>query len=315
MIEYMEVDKMPSFSYTVKEELCSEITDRDKKYACLYGMLISAKYFDFDKIVFQTKNDKVFALFKELILSVVKNKSALKITEKINKTGSCTYSAELLSDVEKILNRYKYFSGDNTRRVISENIDTNNLPAFLIGLFLASGSVIDPNKEYHLEFVTPYAEMADEIKNLLIHVGVGVKLSERKGFYIVYLKESESIEDLLTYMGATMSSLEIMNVKILKDVRNKANRISNCDTANIEKSIAAASKQVEDIELIEKTIGFGSLSDDLREIAEIRLENPDFSLRELGQALEKPISRSGVNHRMKKLSAIAEEIRNNKCHS
>jgi len=307
--------KMPSFSYTVKEELCSEITDRDKKYACLYGMLISAKCFDFDKIVFQTKNDKVFALFKELILSAINNKSALKTTEKINKTGSVTYSAELLSDTEKILNRYKYFDGNNTRKIISENIDINNLPAFLIGLFLASGSVIDPNKEYHLEFVTPYAEMANEIKNLLIHVGVSVKLSERKGSYIVYLKESESIEDLLTYMGATMSSLEIMNVKILKDVRNKANRISNCDTANIEKSIAAASKQVEDIEFIEKTIGFGSLSEDLRDIAEIRLENPDYSLRELGQALEKPISRSGVNHRMKKLSAIAEDIRNNKYRS
>ena len=307
--------KMPSFSYTVKEELCSEITDRDKKYACLYGRLISAKCFDFDKIVFQTKNDKVFALFKELILSAINNKLALKTTEKINKTGSVTYSAELLSDTEKILNRYKYFDGNNTRKIISENIDINNLPAFLIGFFLASGSVIDPNKEYHLEFVTPYAEMANEIKNLLIHVGVSVKLSERKGSYIVYLKESESIEDLLTYMGATMSSLEIMNVKILKDVRNKANRISNCDTANIEKSIAAASKQVEDIEFIEKTIGFGSLSEDLRDIAEIRLENPDYSLRELGQALEKPISRSGVNHRMKKLSAIAEDIRNNKYRS
>lgn len=307
---------MPSFSYTVKEELCSEITDRDKKYACLYGMLISAKSFDFDKIVFQTKNDKVFSLFKELVSGVVKNKSSLKIIEKINKTGSYTYSVEISSDMaEYILNRYKYFKGDNTRRIISENIDTNNLPAFLIGLFLASGSVIDPNKEYHLEFVIPFADMADEIKNLLIHVGVGVKLSERKGVYIVYLKESESIEDLLTYMGATMSSLEIMNVKILKDVRNKANRISNCDTANIEKSIAAAAKQVEDIEFIEKTIGFGGLSEDLREIAEIRLENPDFSLRELGQALEKPISRSGVNHRMKKLSAIAEDIRKNKYRS
>lgn len=306
---------MPSFSYTVKEELCSEITDRDKKYACLYGMLISAKHFDFDRIVFQTKNDKVFALFEELISTVIKNKTEIKIVKKMNKTGSCTYSAELTSDTDKILNRYKYFDGDDTRRVISENIDTNNLPAFLIGLFLASGSVIDPNKEYHLEFVTSYAEMADEIKNLLIHVGVGAKLSERKGLYIVYLKESESIEDLLTYMGATMSSLEIMNVKILKDVRNKANRISNCDTANIEKSIAAATKQVEDIEFIEKTIGFGSLSEDLREIAEIRLENPDYSLKELGQALEKPISRSGVNHRMKKLSAIAEDIRNNKYRS
>lgn len=305
---------MPSFSYTVKEELCSEITDRDKKYACLYGMLISAKQFDFEKIVFQTKNDKVFALFKELILPVIKNKSSLKITEKTNKTGVCMYSAEL-SDTEGVLNRYKYFSGDNTRRIISENIDTNNLPAFLIGLFLASGSVIDPNKEYHLEFVTPYSEMSDEIRNLLIHVGVSVKISERKGFFIIYLKESESIEDLLTYMGATMSSLEIMNVKILKDVRNKANRISNCDTANIEKSIAASAKQVEDIEFIEKTIGFSSLSEDLREMAEIRLENPDYSLRELGQALEKPISRSGVNHRMKKLSAIAEEVRANKYRS
>ncbi len=307
---------MPSFSYTVKEELCSEITDRDKKYACLYGMLISAKHFSFEKIVFQTKNDRVFSLFKELVFGVIKNKSSLKITEKVNKAGVYTYSAEISSEMsEYILNRYKYFDGSDTRRIISENIDTNNLPAFLIGIFLASGSVIDPNKEYHLEFVTPFADMADEIKKFLVHVGVSVKLSERKGVYIVYLKESESIEDLLTYMGATMSSLEIMNVKILKDVRNKANRISNCDTANIEKSIAAAAKQVEDIEFIEKTIGFGGLSEDLREIAEIRLENPDFSLRELGQALEKPISRSGVNHRMKKLSAIAEDIRKNKYRS
>ncbi len=304
---------MPSFSYTVKEELCSEITDRDKKYACLYGMLISAKHFSFEKIVFQTKNDKVFSLFKELISGVIKNRSLLKITEKANKAGVCTYSAEISSEMsECILNRYKYFDGNDTRRIISENIDTNNLPAFLIGLFLASGSIIDPNKEYHLEFVTSFAEIAEEIRRLLVHVGVSVKLSERKGVYIVYLKESESIEDLLTYMGATMSSLEIMNVKILKDVRNKANRISNCDTANIEKSIAAAAKQVEDIEFIEKTMGFGGLSEDLREIAEIRLENPDFSLRELGQALEKPISRSGVNHRMKKLSAIADDIRKNK---
>ena len=303
---------MPSFSYMVKQELCSEITDRDKKYACLYGMLIAAKCFDFDKIVFQTKNDKVFSLFKELISDILKDKSLLNISEKTNTSGGCIYTAEITHGAETILNRYKYFRGDNTRRIISENTDTNGLPAFLIGLFLASGSIIDPNKEYHLEFVTPYENMAIEIQNLLIIVGVNAKLFERKGIYIVYLKESECIEDLLTYMGATMSSLEIMNVKILKDVRNKANRISNCDTANIEKSIAAAAKQVEDIELIERTAGLGNLSDELREIAEIRLENPDYSLRELGQALEKPIGRSGVNHRMKKLSAIAENIRNNK---
>ena len=128
----------------------------------------------------------------------------------------------------------------------------------------------------------------------------------------MYIKESENIEDVLTFMGASMSSLEIMNVKILKDVRNKANRIANCDSANIEKTIAASYKQIDDIEYIMNPAGFDSLSDELREIAEARMENPDMSLRELGQALTKPISRSGVNHRMRKLSLIAEELRKRK---
>lgn len=124
------------------------------------------------------------------------------------------------------------------------------------------------------------------------------------------MKDSESIEDTLTFMGATLSSLDLMNIKILKDVRNKTNRIANCDIANIEKAINAAGKQIADIELIERTIGFGELTKELREIAEMRLENPELSLRELGQMLPKPIGRSGVNHRMMKLAAIAEEIRN-----
>ncbi len=303
---------MPSFSYCVKEELCTEITDNDKKYACLYGMLLFSKQLEFDGIAFQTENDKVADLFKSLTSEVLKKNAGIEISEKTKKSGAKTYVLSTDgSGSEILLNRYRIFKGENTRRFIPENIDTNSLPAFFIGAFLAAGSMIDPNKEYHLEFVTPYENLRDEIKNLLLLIGINAKLSERKGLYVVYIKESENIEDLLTFTGATMSSLEIMNVKILKDVRNKANRIANCDAANIEKTVAASAKQVEDIEYIQKTSGLGGLSDELREIAEIRLENPELSLRELGQALEKPIGRSGVNHRMKKLSEIADKLREN----
>lgn len=304
---------MPTFSYVVKEELCSEITDRDKKYACLYGMLLFSKSFGYDKILFQTEHDKVAELFCALVSDVLKRRDAAKTVTKMKKNGTVSYVITIgnSEDVKKLLSQYKLFEGKNTRDIIHENIDTNSLPAFLIGAFLASGSMIDPNKEYHLEFVSPHEQLCAELCNLLLLIGVTAKVSERKGLCIAYIKESENIEDLLTFMGATMSSLEIMNVKILKDVRNKANRIANCDAANIEKTVEASAKQVEDIEYIEKTAGLGSLSDDLREIAEIRLENPELSLRELGQALSEPISRSGVNHRMKKLSQIADNLRQN----
>ncbi len=301
---------MPSFSYTVKEELVSEINDRDKKYVCLYSMLLFCKQFDTDGIAMQTEHDKVASLFSSLVDDVLGKRNAVTQVEKQKKTGTSYYLT--VGDEEnrkKLLSLYRYHDGEDTRRVISENFETNSLGAFLTGAFLAAGSMIDPNKGYHLEYVTPYRRLCDELKEILSLIGVMAKISERKGNYIVYVKESENIEDALTFMGASMSSLEIMNVKILKDVRNKANRIANCDSANIEKTVAASYKQIDDIEYIMNTAGFGSLSDELREIAEIRLEYPEMSLRELGQALEKPISRSGVNHRMRKLSAIAEELR------
>ena len=135
------------------------------------------------------------------------------------------------------------------------------------------------------------------------------KYVERKGLYVLYFKGSEDIEDMLTLMGATKSSIELMNVKILKDVRNKANRIANCDAANIERTLKASEKQIEDIEYIMNTEGLESLTPELRNMAELRLENPDVSLKELGEMLDKPVGRSGANHRLKKLMEIAEQIR------
>ncbi len=174
---------------------------------------------------------------------------------------------------------------------------------------MSCGSITEPIKEYHLEFAVPYYELTQDLLKLLTSVGINAKYTERKNAYVIYLKDSESIEDLLTLMGATMSSIDLMNVKIYKDVRNKANRIANCDSANIERTLKASERQITDIEYIMATEGLDSLSPELRNAAEIRLENPDVSLKELGEMLDKPVGRSGANHRLKKLSEIAERIR------
>ena len=148
-----------------------------------------------------------------------------------------------------------------------------------------------------------------DLTELLGEIGFNVKSTERKGNHVIYMKDSEVIEDLITFMGATMSSIELMNVKILKDVRNKANRIANCDAANIDRTLKASDKQIADIEYIADKIGMENMPPDLAEIAEVRLEFPEMSLKELGEELEKPLGRSGVNHRLKRISALAEQLR------
>lgn len=300
-----------SFTYTVKEELCSHITDRDKKYACLYGMLLFSKQFDLSKITFQTEHEKVAELYCSLVDDVLKGQSIVSITktDKKNKSPSYLMNIENKRNREALFAIYKIPPEEKVHRIQQDNIDINGLDVFLMGAFLACGGIIDPNKEYHLEFVTSYLILIDELQQLLLTLGINSKRAERKGLQVLYTKDSENVEDLLTFMGATMCSLEIMNIKILKDIRNKANRIANCDSANIEKTVEASSRQVAEIECIEKNVGLNYLSNELREIAEIRLEYPELSLRELGEMLERPIGRSGANHRMKKISAIAEEIR------
>jgi DNA-binding protein WhiA len=191
-----------------------------------------------------------------------------------------------------------------------EIVSIGSLGVFTAGVFLASGSVNDPEKEYHLEFCSPEEKIAEELISLLGEIGVNAGITVRRGQYIVYIKGSESIEDTLTFINAQQCTLELMNVKIYKDVRNKANRITNCDNANINKVVKASMKQVEDIKLIAEKRGLESLTDELRQVAEIRLESIGLSLQDIGESLEPPISRSGVNHRFKKLAKIADEIRN-----
>jgi hypothetical protein len=181
---------------------------------------------------------------------------------------------------------------------------------FLRGVFLGCGTVSDPDKNYHLELNIPDESRADRLFMLITESGIAVKKGVRKSRPILYIKESELISDFLTFIGAGVNSMEIMNAKILKEVRNNVNRAVNCDAANIEKTTRAASRQIADIELIYKKKGAEFLPPELRQIAELRLNNFELSLKEIGETCEPRLSRSGVFHRLEKINSIAEKLRN-----
>lgn len=179
--------------------------------------------------------------------------------------------------------------------------------AFLRGAFLAGGSVSDPEKTYHLEIYSHNDILAHEISRIINKFKLHAKVAKRKGNYIIYLKEGENIVDFLNIMGAHLALMDLENIRILKEMRNNVNRIVNCETANLEKTVSASLRQVEDIKFIRDNIGFGNLPRNLREIAEVRLQYPDASLKELGEMLSPQLGKSGVNHRLHKLGRIAEE--------
>ncbi len=181
--------------------------------------------------------------------------------------------------------------------------------SFIRGMFLAAGSVNDPNKAYHFEIVVKNLDMAQAVKEIINSFQLEAKVVKRKKYYVVYLKEGSMIVDILNVMEAYVSLMDMENIRILKDMRNDINRRVNCETANIKKTVSAARKQIEDIEYIEKTKGLKYLNETLRELAQLRLEEPDANLAELGEMLNPPVSKSGVNHRLRKISSIADSLR------
>ena len=181
--------------------------------------------------------------------------------------------------------------------------------AFLRGAYLCIGSMSDPEKSYHLEFVCVRLAQAMQLQEILIDFEIEAKIVRRKKYYVVYIKEGSGIVELLGVMEAHVSLMNLENLRILKEMRNSINRRVNCEAANITKTVNAAAKQVEDIMLIRDTYGLGQLPDNLREMAEARLEYPDATLKELGEYLNPPVGKSGVNHRLRKLSELAEKIR------
>ena len=297
---------MISFSNQVKQELCTTITDRDKAYACLYGMLLFARQLRQDEILMQSESEAFYELMPRLFRQVFGD----RVQPRMETGQHGTLYSVSLTDPEQariVLEQYHIILPE--RPLEMTNVVTNSLGSFTAGAFLSCGSMTDPNKEYHLEFVLPCAQLEEPFSQILLAIGVNAKTVLRKSMPVVYLKHSEQIEDLLTFMGAQQGTIDFINIEILKNVRNKANRISNCDIANINKVMLAAERQIKDILLIDERMGLDALSPDLQQMALLRMDNPELSLKELGELLDPPIGRSGVNHRLKRLQVLADSLR------
>ncbi len=209
----------------------------------------------------------------------------------------------------KLLEFFGHSSNELVLRINRANISNDCcFGAFIRGVFLACGTVTSPTKNYHFEFVITHRRLCDDLILILNEMDLSPKYIERNGSHIVYFKDSENIEDILTIMGATNSSLELMGIKMQKDMRNSVNRKVNFEVANITRTIEASRVQISAIEYIESHGGLDSLPNILIEIAILRKNNPDKSLLDLGAMLKNPISRSGVNHRLCRIVRIAQEM-------
>ena len=181
--------------------------------------------------------------------------------------------------------------------------------AFIRGAFLSSGSISAPEKFYHFEIVCTTEDKAVQLKNIIQYFNIDAKIVERKKHFVVYIKEGAGIVDILNVMEAHVALMDLENVRILKEMRNSVNRKVNCETANLKKTVSAAVKQIEDIKFIRDKVGLSVLSDNLEEMARLRLDNPDASLKELGEMLTPAVGKSGVNHRLRKICEIADDLR------
>ena len=228
-------------------------------------------------------------------------------------TGKYIYEEQPVSAKNSFTERRKTYNikgGTDLSKDPKETYkDFESKRAFLRGAFIASGSFTDPNKSYQFEISTEILWQAEELKRLLAEFDINARIMERRDRFVVYIKDGSAIEDVLNVIGAHKALLEFENIRILKEMRESVNRQVNCETANINKAVAASMKQLEDIELIRETIGLDSLDDNLKRICIARLENPDVALSELGNLMTPPLGKSGVNHRFRKLSSIADEIR------
>ena len=300
-----------SFSSDIKKELCDvrELSPQQAE-AMLYGIMYASRM-DEGRPLIQTENIDLMNAAAELIRAVFPNVRT-GIVRLVKNSGSL-YTLKIRSGWEDIAERFGDFSSISREAVSGGDEESG---AFLRGVFVSCGSVTDPNKEYHLELVLPENDRTPALLDFIAEHGMSLKETARGGARskktVLYAKESELIEDCLTYIGAANHSVEIMQVKIVKDFRNRVNRSVNCENANLDKTVAASNKSTADIEYIFSTMGADWLSPDLRETARLRVENPEMSLSELCGMFPEKISRSGLNHRLKKLSKLAEELRSSR---
>lgn len=300
-----------SFSYNTKLELCRIEPEQAccEKAEC-YGLLLCAKSFSPLSVTLVTEHPMVARRAAQLAAQVTGAIVDVRTAVSYHRS-SYTLTVQQPQERSRVLAAFGHSGREISLRVNRSNLENECCRAsFLRGVFLSCGTVTDPVKDYHLEFILPYMNLAKDVMTLL-REGPDFQpaLVNRKGSFIVYIKGGDRIADLLAYLGAGGAAMELMQVRMVKEVRNNVNRQTNFETANIDKTVGASARQVEAICKIRDTVGLSGLPEELRETAELRLEYPELSLRELGQLFQNPVSRSGVNHRLRRLMEEAESIK------
>jgi DNA-binding protein WhiA len=258
---------------------------------------------------------RVFSIIKKLYdiqpeIIIRKNNKFKKHVSYILVIPAAFGGSRILNDLKQVTYEFNIERESNMSLESDNNLKKSCCKrAFLRGAFLAGGSISDPEKNYHLEITSHSSKTASFVCQAAFRFDLNAKVVERKGNFVIYLKEGENLVDFLNIIGAHSALLELENVRILKGMRNDVNRIVNCETANLEKTVNASVRQIENIKYIKEHMGFDNLSDNLREIAELRLKYCDANLKELGEYLCPPVGKSGVNHRLRKLEMIAEDLR------
>lgn len=312
-----------SFSGEIKEEL-STVTDAGRhcrlaELAAIISGCGQVMIDEDDRFELEVRTENVCLARK--YYSLVKKLFGIQATVVLRKnevlTKSATYhlTVEDHEDAVQILKETCILDENGFVREVVEYSQRSLLRkecckrAYIRGAFLATGSVSDPQKSYHLEIVCQQKERAEVLKEVMQELSMDARIVTRKKNDVVYLKEGEQILSFLASIGATQHLFAMENVRILKEMRNNLNRQVNCETANLNKTVSAAVRQIEDIRYIEACGEFKNLPENLREMAEVRLAYPDMALKDLGEMLTPPVGKSGVNHRLRKLGEIAEKLK------
>ncbi|MCI9508999.1 MAG: DNA-binding protein WhiA [Angelakisella sp.] len=299
-----------SYTQRAKSEIMENRSLRSRfKNQQGYGLLLFGRTYGPGSITLATQQQEVARYYAAAITRAVKLTGTITTREEASGGQSAfQVRVDAPSDRRALLNHYAMLYPEGiTYELLGGD---EGAAAFVGGAFLACGSLADPEKKYHLEFAPPRPETAAVLTGILGEVGFLPKTAQRRGRAIIYTHDSTQMEDLLTFISCPLMSLDVMNAKILKERRNAANRAANCDNANIDKVVGAAEGQIRDIRRLMGDQGLTALPEELRELAALRLENPEASLRELGARLG--LSRSGVNHRLRRIAELAGAIQKEK---
>lgn len=304
-----------SFASDTKNELCKIVPQQCCRKAECYGLLLFGRNFSPACVSLTTENlgaARRAAQFTAEITGAIMDVATMELHKK-SSTTAYTVSAAGVEQAGKVLQSLGHSGQEISLRINLANLENDCCSsAFLRGAFLACGTVTAPEREYHLEFSVPYMNLAKDLTALIrdnLELELDPRISRRKGTFVVYIKGGERVSDFLTFLGAPSAAMNLIQVRMLKELRNNVNRQTNFETANIEKTASAAAQEVLAIEKIQKNSKISALPEELRELAAFRLQYPEMSLRELGQHLTPPLSRSGVHHRLQRIIEFAEKLR------